>query len=176
MPKASPVRMRDKKESLQKLSHDHQSHDKPSSTAEASDATGGSTSSSRPNFNIIDGHDYAHAEFVEIDKKFKDDVLPNLPIIGGMSLLRLTGPNGPGRKYRGGWRDLFADKTRFDKMKWISMGNMLLMASEARLRLNFGCMFRVWFCPPGLIHIEYDDDGSWSVSDVLDLPKWLLVG
>ncbi|KAF5329627.1 hypothetical protein D9619_009461 [Psilocybe cf. subviscida] len=171
MSKIGPVRTHDTKEPLQKPIYNRQP---PNSTTEATGATGSSTSSTRHNFNIIDGHDYAQAEFVEVDKKFKDDVLLNLPITRPLALLRLTGPNGPGHKYRGGWRDLFAEKTRFDKMKWISIPNLLRMASEARL--NNGYMFRVWFCPPGLIHVEYDEDGPWRVSDILALPKWLLLG
>ena len=162
---ATPVQTRDTKDP----NYHCQAHDdEPSSTA------GRPTNSTRPNFNIVDGHDYTYAQFVEIDKNYKEDVLIKLPETGALELLRLTGANGPGRKYQGGWRDLFAEKTRWDKMRWISLPNLRRMAAEAKVNKIY--RFRAWFCPPGLIHIEYDDDGSWSYYDILTLPSWLLVG
>lgn len=164
MSQTSPIRTRDTKKCSQ-TPYNRQPREKPKPMSQES---------IRANFHTIDGHDYTDAEFVEIDPKYKEDVLADLPKVGAMSLLRLTRRGGPGSKYQGGWRDLFATKTRWDKMKWIGMRNLLLMASEAKE--NRGYMFRAWFCPPGLIHIEFDDDGSWTVQDVLTLPDWLCIG
>ncbi|KAF5325461.1 hypothetical protein D9619_009748 [Psilocybe cf. subviscida] len=76
----------------------------------------------RPNFNIVNGHDYTNAEFEETYPEYKDEELAGLPEIHPLTLLRLATRRGPGRKYRGyGWRDLFAEKTEGDYMKWIGL-------------------------------------------------------
>lgn len=126
--------------------------------------------------NVIDGHDYTHAEFVEIDPKYKDSILKPLRKVHGTSLLVLTVPRkGPGGTYRGiGWMDLFAERTVWDKLIWPPMEMICDMALD--YAMNEDCMFRVWFCPPGLLHVEVDDDGTWSVQDILTLPPWMLMG
>ena len=81
------------------------------------------------------------------------------------------------RVYRGGgWRDLFAEKTSFDKVRWMTVSAVTGLAANERCRTNDDCTFRLWFCAPGLIHVEYDDDGRWTVQDIFRLPRWMVVG
>lgn len=124
---------------------------------------------------VIHGCDYTNAEFVEIDEEYKENVIPTLQKVNVISLYILTRRTGPGGKYRGiGWCDLFAGRTELDKFLWPSIRKVCNAALETPM--NEDCMYRVWFCPPGLVHIEVDDDGTWSVHDILDLPLWMLIG
>lgn len=41
--------------------------------------------------------------------------------------------------------------------------------------LNYDYMFRVFFMDPGLVRIELDDEGPWTVADILSLPEWMIV-
>ncbi|KAF5322028.1 hypothetical protein D9619_002228 [Psilocybe cf. subviscida] len=124
---------------------------------------------------VIHGHDYTNAEFIEIDREYKDNVITGLRKVNVISLLILTRRTGPGGKYSGiGWMDLFAERTERDGLIWPSMDTI---SGLVWLRdTNEDCMFRVWFCPPGLLHIEVDDDGTWTVKDILTLPRWMLMG
>lgn len=126
-------------------------------------------------FNIINGHDYTDAQFEEVDLSFKNQVAPGLPEIDVLTLCELTLRGGPGRKYNGlGWRDLLAESTWWDIFRWLSMGDLASMARK--FRTNDDCKFRVWFLPPGLLHIEVDDDGEWSIQDIVALPEWMFMG
>ncbi|KAF5328444.1 hypothetical protein D9619_013275 [Psilocybe cf. subviscida] len=125
--------------------------------------------------NAIHGHDYTDAQFMEIDRQYNDDVLSTSRHINCLSLHFLTQRTGPGAKYKGlGWRDLFAERTWMDKMPWLVMDNISELAEKTAM--NEDCMFRVWYCPPGLIHVEVDDEGTWTVQDILTLPKWMIIG
>ncbi|KAF5311085.1 hypothetical protein D9619_007792 [Psilocybe cf. subviscida] len=144
-------------------------------SSSATDTTSRDSSDIKYNYNVIDGHDYSDAKFIEIDQQDKVRVLSNLPEVSTLYILYLTRRGGPGHRYGGlGWRDLFADKTVWDKLKWIRMNHLCSLVPE--IRMNDDCTFRLWFCAPGLLHVEVDDDGTWTIPDILSLPEWMVMG
>jgi hypothetical protein len=114
-----------------------------------------------------DGHAFPLAEFVEIDQKCKDDVLNRVPEISAVALLRLTRRNGSWLKYSGlVWRVLLAEKTRWDKMRWVRMTAILSLASNARM--NEDCTFRLWFClrASSTLNLTMKDHGQFRMSQL----------
>ncbi|KAF5328382.1 hypothetical protein D9619_013269 [Psilocybe cf. subviscida] len=157
------------------ISNGHQRDQHSYTHTAANFATGKDDPENAKDGNVIHGHDYTDAQFMEIDRKYNDDVLSTSRHVNCLSLYLLTQRTGPVAKYKGlGWRDLFAERTWMDKMPWLDMENLSRLTAKAAM--NEDCMFRVWYCPPGLIHVEVDDEGTWTVQDILTLPKWMIIG
>ncbi|KAF5317513.1 hypothetical protein D9619_013209 [Psilocybe cf. subviscida] len=113
--------------------------------------------------------------FAEVDIASKDDKLMSASEPRLTTLYRMTHPGRPGSIYDGrGWNDLFAETPKNRKFVWVDIYDLRDLAKEAAL--NEGYMFRLWFCKPGLLHAEVDDDGPWTVREILALPWWMRLG
>ncbi|KAF5317974.1 hypothetical protein D9619_012207 [Psilocybe cf. subviscida] len=113
--------------------------------------------------------------FVEVDHHDKDDVLLSLSKANVVTIIHLANDIGPVYGYGGlGWQDLFAERTEWRKARWVPIKFVKMMS--AKNKTNDDCMFRLWLCLPGLIHVEVDDDGTWTVEEIVGLPEWIIIG
>lgn len=92
-----------------------------------------------------------------------------------VTLCRMFYRGSPGSIYDGrGWNDLFAEAPELSKFIWVDIYDLRDFAEETGLNEEY--MFRLWFCRPSLLHVEVDDEGTWTAREILTLPYWMRLG
>ncbi|KAF5329519.1 hypothetical protein D9619_009062 [Psilocybe cf. subviscida] len=128
-----------------------------------------------PPEGLADLKKYLDETFTEVNITSKDDKIMSLPMPWLTTLYRMFHPGRPGSIYDGrGWNDLFAETPKYPKFVWRPIHSLRYLADE--FRLNEDYTFRLWLCQPGLLHVEVDDNGTWTAREILTLPFWMRLG